>query len=527
MAPPTYPNSDLDRSSTLMYALGTFWSRTYEAADQVRSYAEGTALQVAQAQRDLLETVATLSRYDVPLYHTEHWTPIVLRKSQRNSVATNIMQFNKNSAAFDDGRHTFDSATTMAYYAYPLPENMAGVAQIFNKLIQPTLALVEGVDYLIDINRGALIFINDPFDSPETIKKPVSDRAKAIDDEEIVLWGFQGKFDYAEVYNQFAYAINLRLRTSQGYKDLTNAVISGLINGGATAADLDLALSAICDVPVARERQETVELVRRDARGLVIATDRQVYRFGEDAEPLVAVGDALRAGDRLVRAFDVVELNQGGVVDEIAALALDAGYLSACFYGDLVFENKSVPLEVNTAHPLGYTYVQFRLGGFPLDAQRFFDEIHERGVQAAEIVPDPCDRRNRKLGTLAHLLDRRKNPDGEPTAANLPKTINPLKFIVENVLRNNVFLVQIRVGALGQNRLGLYNIRHLRQLLPPQSAMIVIFSMQARQSVLSAAQNLQEAVRTFTGAEPLADVVYDSMVRDANVTVRRISGTCQ
>jgi hypothetical protein len=522
-----YPSSDLDRSNTLINALGTFWARTYEASDQVRSYVDGTALQVAQSQRALLETVATLSRYDVPLYHTENWSPIVLRKSARNSVATNVIRFNKNSATFDDGQHTFDAAATMSYSAYPLPENLTAVAQIFNKLIQPTLALVEGVDYLIDINRGALIFINDPFDSPATIKRPVSDRSKAIDDEEIVLWGFQGKFDYAEVYNQFAYAINLRLRTSQGYKDLTNAVISGLINGGATVADLDLALSAICDVSVVRESQETVELVRRDAHGLIIATDRQVYRFQEDAVPLVAVGDKLRAGDRLVSAFDVVALNQGGVADTIAALALDAGYLSACFYGDLVFENKSVPLEVNTTHPSGYTYVKFGLGGFPLDAQRFFDEIHERGVQAAQIIPDPCDRKNRKLGTLAHLLDKRKNPDGEPTDANLPKTINPLKFIVENVLRNNVFLVQIRVGALGQNRLGLYNIRHLRQLLPPQSAMIVIFSLQGRKGAINAPQNLQETVRTFTGAEPLADAVNDSMVRDANVTVRRISGTCQ
>lgn len=526
MAPYVYPASDLDRFRTLMASLGSFWSRTYEATDQVHSYSVATAELIAQSQRNLLETVAAMSRYDVPLYHTENWVPIVLRKSQRNADATNIAKFDRSAHTFNDGKLFLDTASDMPYYAFPLPDKLAGASKIFDRLFNPRLALDEGVDYLIDINRGALIFVNDPFDRPEPIKKTIFDRSKPID-EEIVLWAFRGKFDYEYVYTQFGYAVNLRLATSQGYKDLTNAIISGLVNGGATAADLDLAISAICDIPLVREPRETVELVQRDAHGLVIVTDKHAYRYPEDAAPTVAVGDTVHSGAQLVDAFAVVELNQGGVSDAISALALDRGYLSACFYGDLVFENKNVPLEVNTAHASGYTYVKFRLGGFPLDVRQFFDEIHARGVQAAQIVPDPCDRKNRKLGTLAHLLDKRKNPDGEPTANNLPATINPLKFIVENVLRNNVFLVHIKIGSLGQNRLGMYNIRHLRQLLPPQSAMIVIFSLQAPRGVVDATQNLQENVRTFTGAEPLADAVYDSMVRDANVTVRRISGTCQ
>lgn len=526
MAAYVYPESDLDRFRTLMAALGSFWSRTYEATDQVHSYVDATAALVAQSQRNLLETVAALSRYDVPLYHTENWTPIVLRKSQRNSAAVTVANFDKNSNAFNDDKLYFDTAADTKYYAFPLPEKLAGAAKIFNRLLHPSLALDEGVDYLIDINHNSLIFVNDPFDSPEVIKKTLFDKAQPVD-EEIVLWAFRGKFDYEYAYTQFGYAVDLRLKTSQGYKDLTNAIISGLVNGGATAADLDLAISAVCDIPLAREAQETVELVQRDAHGLVIVTDKHAYRYTEDATPLVAVGDNVRAGAQLVDAFTIIELNQGGISATISALALDRGYVSACFYGDLVFENKDVPLEVDTAHADGYTYVKFRLGGFPLDVRQFFDEIHARGVAAATALPDPCDRRARKLGTLAHLLDKRKNPDGEPTANNLPQTINPLKFLVENVLRNNVFLVQIKVGALGQNRLGLYNIRHLRQLLPPQSAMIVIFSLQAQRGVLDATQNLQENVRTFTGAEPLADTVNDSMVRDSTVTVRRISGTCQ
>jgi hypothetical protein len=241
----------------------------------------------------------------------------------------------------------------------------------------------------------------------------------------------------------------------------------------------------------------------------------------------VAVGDVLRAGSRLIDAVEILELTAGTVPTRISALALDSGYLSACFYGDLVFENKDVPLEVNSDHPSGYTYVRFGLGGFPADVTRFFDELHTRGVAGAASMPDPCERRARKRGTLAHMLDTRTQPDGEPTQEYLPRTINPLKFIVANVLRNNVFLVHIKSAELGQNRLGLYNIRHLRALLPPHAAMIVIYDIGGVRDALDGAQSLAEDVTTFTGMEPQADVVDTDYLRDGLATLRTLSGTCQ
>lgn len=629
-----YPESDLDRGRTLIALLGSFWSRIYTGVDQVHSYSSATAQSVAQSFQNLMETVAALSRYDVPLYHTENWAPVVLRKSDRNASGASVARFDNTAALFDDNKLSFDRPSVGAFYEFPAPNNFTSAANFFNKLTFPTIALAENVDFRVDASRGVLIFASDPFERPEFSKRGVYANGKLVD-EEIVLWAFKGKYDYEYVFTQFAYALGMRLKTSQGFKDLMNAVFSGLVEGGASAKTLDVALAAITGVPVTLDDVEVVEVVQRDAHGTFVATDKHVYRFPEDAETLVAVGDVLRAGSQLVRAFSVEELTRGFIRDEVAALALDDGYLSACFYGDLIFENRPVPLEVRTDHPSGYTYVKFGVGGFPLDVQRFFDEVHARGVAAAEAVRNPCfdkpitratvaefplpgnpdkiykadDTRrfyrweitapaleeigiyvavgkvepcgppwyqvasvsnfptkgdtkllylaadtatfyrwgvsapaipesgryvevrkplpNPKLGTLAHLLDRRANPEGEPTADNLPKTINPLQFLVANVLRNNVFLVQIRLNALGQNRLGLYNIRHLRQLLPPQAAMIVIFALRAARSAVDATESLQETTQMFTGAAPLGDTVYDSLVRDVNVTVRRISGTCQ
>lgn len=564
-----YPGTDLDRAKNLIALLGSFWARTYSASDQLASYVTATALTVAQTHRNLLETVAALSHYDVPLFHRELFVPIVLRRNQTNSAITNTIRFDIDVAAFNTG-FVFDTPPDTPVFVFPLPEKLANVAKIFNKIVYPTASFTANVDFYIDTDNAALVFIADPFERPDIFKRSVLTDGQP--DEEITLWGFCGDYDYEYVFNQFAYALGIKLQTSQGYKDLTSAIFDSLVAGGASATNLSLALAAICNVPVVLDPVEIVEEVKEDAHGLFVATDKNVYRFSADAEPIVTVGQRVFAGQPLVDGFDIVEFRpkntfqnlqedlptyRQAVTDflvtsgfeyvttevdedvilnvaetcpphrkELSALALDNGFVSACLYGDLVFENREVPLIVDTNHPSKYTYVRFTLNGLPSDVRQFFDEIHSRGIALAE-NQDECDNPRRKLGTLAHLLDRRKYAATEPKPEHLPATINPLRFLIENVLRNNVFVVRIVVSSLGQKHLGLYNIRHLRQLLPPQTAMIVVFEIAAKPDKVSSAQNVAEYIETFTGAEPATDEIPNEYVLDLGATLSLISGTCQ
>lgn len=615
----TYPGSDLDRSKVLISLLGSFWARTYTGIDQIHSYVDATANAVAQTHRNLLATVAALSRYDVPLFHEEILYPVVLRRSTLNTAITNTIAFDRDRGRFNT-ELIFDAAVDNELFSFPLPKNFVAAENLFNKITFPTVSLAADVDFTVDHARNALVFVSNPFENPAIVKRATTENN--VQDEEITLWAFCGKFDYDYVFNQFAYALGIKLRTSQNYKDLTNAIFSGLIDGGLTAKNLDAAIAAICGIPVVAEMQETVEIVEYDAAGLLIVTDKTVYKFHEDAIPAVIVGSVVRAGDYLVRGFEVNEFFVGNSYlrenddpvarpdftkllatnayetiaaenedellasvepacpprKDLMALALDNSFLSTCFYGDLVFENKMVPLVVDDNHPSGYTFVKFELGGFPADVERFFHEVHERGIESAttnriacflqpneyasfsdlpekgiagkiyktlddnryyDWVPAPTalDRDKyvqitqvppfKKLGTLAHLLDKRRQPDGEPRPDNLPAEINPLRFLVENVLRNNVFVVRINVSALGQNRLGLYNIRHLRQVIPPQTAMIVVFELAAKLDKINAEEYVPEALVTFTGLEPQFDVVNETYVKDRGVLINRISGTCQ
>jgi hypothetical protein len=545
----------------------------------------------------------------------------VLRRNELNSAITNTERFDVDKNKFNDALISlaFDQAAANELYSFPLPKKLRGVSQIFNKITFPTVVMAENVDYTIDVDRNALVFIADPFSNPAVIKRAI--QVDGVPDEEIVLWGFAGKFDYEYVFNQFAYALGIKLKTSQNYKDLINAIFSSLVAGGMAAKNLDLALAAITGMPVVMEPVETVEVVEYDSAGLLIVTDKNVYKFQEAAIPLVVVGQRVTAGSQLIRGFEINEFFFGnsnipadeGVVDRpdivalltdnayetiaaenddelivnadkicqprkvLSALALDNGFLSTCFYGDLVFENKVVPLHVDSDHPSGYTFVKFDLGGFPADVERFFDELHLRGIEAAETVKESCfytpieyasleafPKRGligrvyravdtgwlyrwspsfdtppgtyeqivrvppeRKLGTLAHMLDKRRQPEGEPTKNNLPDTINPLRFLIENALRNNVFIVRIDVPALGQNRLGLYNVRHLRQVIPPQTAMIVIFELAAKTDKINAEKQVAEEVDSFIGIEPQTDTIDENYVKDNGALLTTLSGTCQ
>tara|TARA_Y100001938_G_C8100590_1_gene441392 strand:- start:616 stop:2877 length:2262 start_codon:yes stop_codon:yes gene_type:complete len=157
-----------------------------------------------------------------------------------------------------------------------------------------------------------------------------------------------------------------------------------------------------------------------------------------------------------------------------------------------------------------YTKITFDVGGFPADVEKFFNEIHSRGVT------------NDK--TLAHLLDTRTNKVGEPSADNLPTTINPLEFLAENVLRGNAFVVRLVASAFGPGHAGLEHIQFLRKIIPPHTAMLLLIELQGLKDSVSMVTG--EDLSSFTGAAPLSDEI--SAPNDTDRTsIRLVTGTCQ
>ncbi len=529
-----FPNTVYDQPGNLLAVLGSWWADTYSGRDQVAAVVQGKAQVENQSMLDLLELLASLSRFTVPIYHTDNWYPLYLLASQRNDAQTSLLRYD-GSATYDAGNR-YDIPTARAFHAFPRPANMVAAPLLMNRFVAPTMTQNSGIDYILADN--AIIFRSNPFDDPRVATRVVYKDGIPVDTEALV-WVFNGQFDWDTIYKQFAYVIGMRLKSSLGYRNLMNAVYDSMV-GGTTRATMLQAFSAMTGVPLVQEDAETIVDIVTDSVNLIVITDLSVYKFGLAALPIVSIGDKVVRGQALTDALRFDELNRGIVPPGLKSLAIGPGLLATCFYADLVFEDRFVPLVVDTHDPSGYTKVSWDLGGFPLDVQEFFDEMHSRGVAEASRPVDPCEGLKKTIrypantcdevevigrrGTMAHYLDLRVESVGEPTASQLPRTINPLRFLVENILRNNAFIVRIKAASANSNGVGLHNVRLLRKIMPPQTAMILIVDLTAAKDSVTV-DRISERIETFTGMTPLYSTIDE--IHDSRLTVRVVNGTCQ
>jgi hypothetical protein len=341
-------------------------------------------------------------------------------------------------------------------------------------------------------------------------------------DREAGLWAYGGEWDWGTTYKQFGYALGLSRASSAEYRDLVNAVFDALVQGP-TAASIEAAFSAICGIPLAAG-DEVVEEVWRDAAHLWVSTDKTTYKFAAAAVPQVTPGQLLEAGQPLVRGLRFISLNRGhpAVTAGLRALVLGRGVLAAGFYQELMFEDTEVPLDV-TYDRAGRAKLSWELAGFPGDVAAFFDDLHAAGVAAGE--------------TLAHLLDTRpaeaRAANREPPPAALPPTINPLKFLCDNVLRNNAFVVHCRPHEFGPAALGLGAAAQiLRRVVPPQTLCLVVAELSAADAPVTMTSpgtderpGGSEAVTTFS-AVAAGETLVTALVSET-VRGRQIAGRCE
>lgn len=108
----SFPASELDQPSRLLEVVGSFWSNVYGGNYLVQSMLHARAQLDAQAHLDLLELIASMSRFNVPVFHTDNWLMLTLVESQRNETDANLAAY--------DGTLTYSDAF-QARYGVPLP----------------------------------------------------------------------------------------------------------------------------------------------------------------------------------------------------------------------------------------------------------------------------------------------------------------------------------------------------------------------------------------------------------------------
>lgn len=512
--PYTYPASDYDKPDQLLALLGSFWSGTFADLDFVQDILAARAKLDLQTHADLLELQAATSRFQVPVYHVEQSFQLMLQASQRN---TTLARFD-GTHFFGEGGLAFDTPLPGTTAAFPIPPDLRDVAVIANRLSAPSVTLIRGIDFALDTSNAVIVFRQNPFDNSLIPAQEVWSGDQVVD-YEAGLWLLYPRFERNTIYEQFGYILRVNAPSSSNFRDLVNAAIDACVQGTSTRT-IQRAFSALLDVPLVRETSETVEDLFQDNDGICVVTDQHAYRYAASAEPVVAIGDVVPAGTPLVDALRFYEFNRGQVpsASELAALAVGPGVLASGYFADLVFANTTVPLVVTT-DDAGFTKVSFTLGGFPADVEKFWDDVHTAGVARGQ--------------TLANLLDQRPNPIGQPSAASLPATINPLAFLCQNVLRDNAFVVRYRPEAVGPQALGMEFARVLRKMIPPQTLLVILVELGIFEDPVtldgpgdSSRPGYQESV-TLLPSAVISDPIDPAVFVSESSRFYRITGACQ
>lgn len=454
-----YPQNDLDNADLLLNLLGSFWATTYQGNKLISDLTEVTGQMAQQTYAQLMELVNSISRFKVPIFHQDNWYALRFRETDLN-IDTNLLPKHREQTSqtyISDNSLTYDQALSTPYFVLTKPRGLVEVKLIFNRLTNPTVELVQGVDYWLE--DTTIIFRENPFKNNLIAKRDLLNDSGEIVDKEIVLWMYRGKWDWYTTYKQFGYVLRLQLKSSENYKQFINAIFDAFVSGTSIRTQ-QLALAAAFGVPLVIETKEVVERIIRDADKLNIFTDQHVYHFPLTATPTVFIHQQVTAGDSLTDLLQVFEFNQGKQIDpqDIGALSVGVGLIPYGFQGELVFENIETPIIVELGVD-GFTKISWKIGGFPFDADKFWDDTHAAGVA--------------KNQTLAMLLDRRETPIGQPTAAMLPSMINPLQFLTDNVLRNNAYVVKIKAGISRATRLPFVPSDQLRKIQPPHTLMLL------------------------------------------------------
>ena len=492
---PIFTKDDLANPAKLLALLGSHWTDFYPDQDGVLAeFLNASAGLAEDVERLIDENFQILSWKTCPVFRVRGWYAWKFRRSDQDAVS--IPRYGEDYR-YDQGNLLYDQPSPQTRIPFPAPPGMVDCRLICSSKADPAVTLSRGIDVWVDRRNGVVWLPRDP-DELAVVQTDVLQNGQPVD-REYVLWIRDSVWDLKLLQTQFGYVLGLSGESGAGYREALRARMASLINGNNGKRLLGV-LTAMTGVEFTGSTGEVVELIEQDAQGLVIATDRKVYRFAAGARPLVAVGDSLTVDQALTDAVQLYEFNRGLLPDDLRALSLPKEFWGG--FGDLVFVNDVVPLQTRTVE--GRTYVYFSVGGFGKTVKDFWDLVHARGVADGL--------------TLANLLDVRENPTEEPTAANLPTTINPLQFLIENFFRYHTFAIRIRTAALGRDRF--IDPNAWRTLVPPHTFGFVILELENDDSIVLTGPPTETSpgyVESFDGLDAMVrlETVDDDLIVEA------------
>lgn len=490
-----FPKDDLDTPKKAESLIGGYWVEVYAGKDQIEDLLSSRATLWQQARDTWNEVYRTKSRHLIDPLAVKNWMYFPILKS--TGVA--LTKLLGGGGSYGDSAFNYGETDG---YAWDLPKGVLSLSQIYNRISDPSASLIEGIDFYVDDKIGKIVFSVDPFSNPKFAITPVNNRDGA-EDTLLALWIYRPKIDNQSIQLIYGQPIGVDGKSSQEYKQFVNVVYDSLILG-MSSGRLGRVIGGAMGLPVAVE-DEIVERVYAQIRK-VIVTDKRVYFVPEAAEITVEVDDLLVKGQSMTDALIIRELKRNSDISEVAAVNLSSGFISNDFAYDLGFVNKYVDTSIVTDSE-GYTELKFDIGGHPLDVERFWEIVHERGIS--------------KGRTIAQGLDKRAEKVGEPASESLPEVINPLRFLVDEMIPGGFTLITIKVEAVSP---GLLKTSILPDLMSLGNGIFFIFEAPLAIDGSLDVQSVNDS--KFTGAETVEEYIPSNLLNSA-VTLKSINSSCE
>lgn len=439
-----FPANDATDGQYLYRSLGSFWTQIFKDKKVLQGHTAAFAEELIQQQYNLMRVLKQYSVKEIDLFSNVKWKPIQIKKSEFNKAP---FVFESDGAVFGKQPATdsfyADSLFRFGYsketdgksiFSFSPNFKLAKFGCIANRIISPSLLLLPGVN--IALNNDVLYFNVDLFDNEYIPKAAVLNdlgepvvytdlEGKQHEDQLIVLWLYSADIDEQALHRNFGVLFDIKLDTSQSYKDLLAALMNLSVEGGTISA-LSKAFAAISNAPMVIETIETVEDIYELKNYKYLITDKNTYRINTNQEfdPGIKLGDKLEAGKILINSIKIADtvLSQNWWNKEIKAnkLAFPSYVFAANIKYQLFFENdvKLVTYYGNpAADPTTYK-INFPVLGRPKEVKAFQEYINK---------PENKEELVRKLGLQL----------------NKSMPINPMEYVFVNMFKNNTLLLKV------------------------------------------------------------------------------------
>ena len=495
-SPSGYTPDMAKASATLMDWIGSFWSEVYSDHEFIKTLQEARGLRMSQLYLDLLEGLALQDRGSAPVFHRERWHPVVVRKSWRNVGSPEMFRLvsggtvvlgDQTHPAYPEGTRITLGGRNIEYrdlVVYPLrgaSEGLKGVATCLASGISgDPVVLSAGTGFMLLDGAIAVPSDQDPFTGENASKFPkfeVDTDDPDNPDEEVVLWACDAMFDKGFVGDHLGYVFGIGTESTEACRRAVNAVWDAVASGCSPLL-LKSLMAAICGVPTVKHDGEVVERIDRGDDGILVTTDKEVYRLPPESElrKNVVPGAKLSRFDTLdasVKIYaglngDSAESAFGEFLGDLDVLKQDipsldlppALFRSSVDDGFSVgWAEEDVTCEGFDVH--GHPRLRFPIGGSDNDEDTFWqdtwDSYEESGVSMEDCLEG-------------------LNYDSDFKAGKVCARISPMRFFMRNLIGANTLVMSVRTDAIAEDSL-LYDPRFfgfLRSVVPSGVRLYVI-----------------------------------------------------